>query len=83
MSLIKMLTAVQQVDSIQVAAGRSLQQFTNSFDTVLASFNAFNEALPAAGLDPDTIADIDAIKAEVIATAIAALEARLAQLAAL
>ena len=83
MSLLTQFKLAARAGEIEVAANRSLQQFTNSFDSVLADFQRFAVDAAAAGFDADTLAEVEATKADVVARATAALQARLAALAAL
>ena len=83
MSLLTQFKLAARAGEIETAANRSLQQFTNSFDSVLADFQQFSVDAAAAGFDADTLAEVEATKADVVARATAALQARLAALAAL
>ena len=83
MSLLTQFKLAARAGEIEVAANRSLQQFTNSFDSVLADFQRFAGDAAAAGFDDYTLAEVEATKADVVARATAALQARLAALAAL
>ena len=83
MSLLTQFKLAARAGEIEVAANRSLQQFTNSFDSVLADFQRFAVDAAVAGFDADTLAEVEATKADVVARATAALQARLAALAAL
>jgi hypothetical protein len=83
MSLLTQFKLAARAGEIEVAANRSLQQFTNSFDSVLADFQRFAVDAAAAGFDADTLVEVEAVKADVVARATAALQARLAALAAL
>lgn len=83
MSLLTQFKLAARAGEIEVAANRSLQQFTNSFDSVLTDFQRFAVDAAAAGFDADTLAEVEAVKADVVARATAALQARLAALAAL
>jgi len=98
MSLLTQFKLAARAGEIEVAANRSLQQFTNSFDSALADFQRFaaDAAVAADGsdadpdgsdadpvFDADTLAEIEMIKADIVARATAALQARLAALAAL
>lgn len=83
MSLLTQFKLAARAGEIEVFANRSLQQFTNSFDSVLADFQQFAVDAAAAGFDADTLAEVEATKADVVARATAALQARLAALAAL
>ena len=83
MSLLTQFKLAARAGEIEVLANRSLQQFTNSFDSVLADFQRFAVDAAAAGFDADTLAEVEAVKADVVARATDALQARLAALAAL
>ena len=77
MSLLTQFKLAARAQEIEVAANRSLQQFTNSFDSVLADFQQFAVAAAAAGFDSETLAEVEATKADVVTRATAALQARL------
>lgn len=83
MSLITQFRLATRAGEIEVAANRSLQQFVNSFDSVLSEFQQFSADAAAAGLDADTLAEVEAIKADVVSRSRTALQARLDALAAL
>lgn len=83
MSLITQFRLANRAGEIETAANRSLQQFVNSFDSVLSEFQQFSADAAAAGLDPDTLAEVEAIKADVVSRSLTALQARLDALAAL
>lgn len=83
MSLLTQFKLAARAQEIEVAANRSLQQFTNSFDSVLADFQQFSIDANEANFDAETLAEVEAVKADVVARATAALQARLAALAAL
>jgi len=77
MSLLTQFKLVARAGEIETAANRSLQQFTNSFDSVLADFQTFAAAAQAAGFDAQTLAEVEATKADIVTRATAALQARL------
>jgi hypothetical protein len=77
MSLLTQFKLAARAQEIEVAANRSLQQFTNSFDSVLADFQQFAVDAQAAGFDADTLAEVEATKADIVTRATAALQARL------
>lgn len=81
MSLLTQFKVASRANEIEVAANRSLQQFVNSFDSVLADFQQFAIDAQAAGFDADTLAEVESRKAEIIARATTALQERLAVLA--
>jgi hypothetical protein len=83
MSLLTQFKLVSRANEIEIAANRSIQQFSNSFDSVLADFQRFAVDATAAGFDADTLSEIETRKAEIISTANAAIQARLAVLASL
>lgn len=83
MSLITQFRLANRAGEIETAANRSLQQFVNSFDSVLSEFQQFSADAAAAGLDADTLAEVEAIKADVVSRSLTALQARLDALAAL
>ena len=80
MSLLTQFKLAARAQEIEVAANRSLQQFTNSFDSVLADFQQFAVDAQTAGFDADTLAEVDATKADIVTRATAALQARLTAL---
>jgi hypothetical protein len=77
MSLLTQFKLAARAQEIEVAANRSLQQFTNSFDSVLADFQQFAVDAAAASFDADTLAEVEATKADIVTRATAALQARL------
>jgi len=77
MSLLTQFKLAARAQEIEVAANRSLQQFTNSFDSVLADFQQFAVVASAAGFDAQTLAEVEATKADIVTRATAALQARL------
>ncbi len=83
MSLITQFRLATRAGEIEAAANRSLQQFVNSFDSVLSEFQRFSADAAAAGLDADTLAEVEAIKADIVSRSRTALQARLDALAAL
>ena len=80
MSFINQIKIAARAQEIEVAANRSLQQFANSFDSVLADFQQFAVAAADAGFNADTLAEIEATKADIVARATEALQARLTAL---
>jgi len=78
---ITQLAAIQEVNEIQNAATRTLQSTTNSFGSIMADLNTFSATTqPAAGFDAATTAEIEAIKTQLITTAIATLNGMITQL---
>lgn len=77
MSLLTQFKLAARAQEIEIAANRSLQQFTNSFDSVLADFQQFATDAAVAGFDADTLAEVEATKADIVTRATAALQARM------
>lgn len=77
MSLLTQFRLMNRAQEIENAANRSLQQFTNSFDSVLADFQTFSVDAASAGFDTETLSEVEATKADIVARATAALQARL------
>ncbi len=77
MSLLTQFKLANRAQEIEIAANRSLQQFVNSFDSVLADFQQFSVDAAAAGFDADTLAEVEATKADIVIRATTALQARL------
>jgi len=77
MSLLTQFKLAARAGEIETAANRSLQQFTNSFDSVLADFQQFATDAAAVGFDADTLAEVEATKADIVTRATAALQARM------
>ena len=74
MGLITQAAAVKEVEAIQIAATRAIQQTSNSFGSVMSDLALFTATTqPAAGFDAATTAEIEAIKAALIIQALAAL----------
>lgn len=81
--LLSQTSGLKRVDDISAAANRSLAQFKNSFDSVIADLSAFEAERSQYGFDADTDGEVNGLRDALLQQAAADVQARLDQLNAL